>query len=124
MASYQDKLGAARNTHLLIDWQKKAEHGLEQYTKENCAEAQKIIGDLIAGLVAIGEVADEKTKLKQFEEAVVALNTFNDKTDGCFIETGERKDLCPLMDRIAGAAGLDPKKYGGGEGVASEWRDW
>ena len=124
MASYQDKLGAARNTHLLVDWHSKAEHGLEQYTKENCAGAQKIIDDLIARLVAIGETADENAKIKQFEIAVVALNMFNDKADGCFIETGEREDLCPLFDRIAEAAGLDPQKYGGGEGVASEWRDW
>jgi hypothetical protein len=40
------------------------------------------------------------------------------------IETGEREQLSELCNGIARAAGLDPTKYGGGEGPASEWRDW
>jgi hypothetical protein len=40
------------------------------------------------------------------------------------IETGEREDLCELIDQITIAAGMDPKNYGDGEGIADEWRNW
>jgi len=29
-----------------------------------------------------------------------------------------------LFNQIAIQAGIDPEKYGDGEGPASEWRDW
>ena len=31
---------------------------------------------------------------------------------------------CAQRNQIATAAGMDPKKYGSGEGPASEWREW
>jgi hypothetical protein len=40
------------------------------------------------------------------------------------IETGEREELCELFNLMAVDCGIDPGKYGGGEGLASEWRDW
>jgi hypothetical protein len=46
------------------------------------------------------------------------------RKDPTLIETDEREQLCELCNVVATAAGLDPKKYGGGEGPASEWRDW
>jgi hypothetical protein len=42
--------------------------------------------------------------------------------DGCFIETGEREELCNLFDDIAGAVGINVQDYP--DGIASEWRDW
>jgi len=52
------------------------------------------------------------------------LNKMNADCDGALIETAEREDLCTLLDQIAIAASIDPSKYGGGEGIATEWRDW
>ena len=40
------------------------------------------------------------------------------------IETGERKDLCELMDQISIAARLEPEEFANGEEIASELREW
>jgi hypothetical protein len=100
------------------------EDGLEQYTEENCEAAKRILDTLVSDLVALGEDAPEQDKLKKFQVAVEALNTLNDETDGSLIETGEREELCALFNIIAVKSGIDPSKYGDGEGPASEWRDW
>jgi hypothetical protein len=42
--------------------------------------------------------------------------------DGCFIETGEREELCDIFDNIADSVGIDIHTYE--DGIASEWRDW
>jgi len=54
---------------------------------------------------------------------VLSLNELDDKIDG-LIETGEREDLCELIDQITIAAGLNPENYADGEGLADEWREW
>ncbi|HYK44861.1 MAG TPA: hypothetical protein VEV83_06825 [Parafilimonas sp.] len=46
----------------------------------------------------------------------------NEEVEG-LIQTGEREHLCALIDQITIAAGMDPKNYGDGEGIADEWRD-
>ncbi|UXI69784.1 hypothetical protein [Tahibacter amnicola] len=54
------------------------------------------------------------------ETAVLAINALNDRADGGLIETGEREDLCELIDQACAWAGLDI-----GEGdVAGNWREW
>lgn len=59
-----------------------------------------------------------------FKVAVEGLNYLNDTIEG-LIETGEREDLCLLIDRIAdAAAGLKTTDYRDGEGIADEWRNW
>ena len=40
------------------------------------------------------------------------------------IETGEREELCCLLDVITEAVGLDADVYGVSVGIGSEWRDW
>jgi hypothetical protein len=80
--------------------------------------------NLIDKLVSLEETALENEKVELFREAVEMLNALNRENDECLIETEERQDLCLLFDNIASAAGLEPKKYGGGDGIASEWRDW
>lgn len=51
------------------------------------------------------------------------MNNLNYKVPS-LIETGEREELCDLYDRIFIESGLTPSFYGGGEGIASEWRSW
>jgi hypothetical protein len=85
---------------------------------------RKIFDDLIADLIAKGEHAAEAEKVESFRIAIEATNEMNDEFDGSFIETGERKDLWELTNVISIAAGINPDKYGGGEGLATEWREW
>ncbi|MDX6181870.1 hypothetical protein SGQ44_04980 [Flavobacterium sp. Fl-77] len=47
----------------------------------------------------------------------------NEKDEG-IIETGEREDLCELIDQITLASGLKPKDYAKGEGIADSLREW
>jgi hypothetical protein len=121
MDTYLHRLSLARRAYPFSTWQKS---GLEQYSSENCDDAQAIFDDLITELDELGENASEKAKLKKFEKAVVALNELNDRTEGALIETEEREQLCELVNEIAVQAQLDPTQYGDGEGPASEWRDW
>jgi len=120
--SYAERLNNTKEFFPFSLWATYEE--LEQYTEENCAEAEAILDRLITRLAALGEGASEAAKLQAFQEAVEALNVLNDENNGNLIETGEREELCDLFNRIAAVAGLDRAKYGQGEGVASMWRDW
>jgi len=119
--SYASDLEQTKKKFPFERWQ---EMELEQYTKRNCDRASAIIQKLVGALISIGPEASEAEKLGCFKEAVLALNDLNDDLDGCFIETGEREDLCLLISDICVAAGMNPEAYGDGEGPASEWRDW
>ncbi|NCU06405.1 MAG: hypothetical protein GXC73_20820 [Chitinophagaceae bacterium] len=129
--TYSEKLEQTKSVYPFNNWREaffpNEEHGLEgmeQYSEENCSAAETILDRLIADLNTIGVDAPEEQKVKLFQTAVEGLNELNDENDGCLIETGEREDLCELFDQIAIAAGIDPDKYGDGDGIASEWRDW
>lgn len=97
--------------------------GLEQYTQENCDQAQAVFDNLLYKLTELGEMAPENTKVEMFKEAILSLNDLDEEIEG-LIETGEREDLCALIDEITIAANLIPSDYGRGEGIADEWRDW
>ena len=105
-------------------WRASYKDGLEQYTEENCAAAERILDTFISDLVALGEDAREEDKMQTFQVAVEALNTLDDESGHSLIETGEREELCEFFYVVAEKAGIDAKKYGDGEGPASEWRDW
>jgi hypothetical protein len=122
--TYQNKLNEAKKYYPFENWREAFNDGLEQYTQENCDKAKKIFDDLILGLINIGEDASEQEKVKLFKAAILETNDLNTECDDGLIETGEREDLCELTDKISIACGLDPKKYGDGEGLASEWREW
>ncbi len=107
-----------------MKWKERFEGELEQYAPANRKEAQAIFDKLIDALLELGASAPEEKKLELFKTAIVATNRLNDKLDGSLIETEEREELCELTNKIALACGLDPKRYGDGEGPASEWRDW
>ena len=120
MPEYLNKLSATKAQYPFKRW---AESGLEQYTEDACAAFARVFDTLISELGSQGEAASEADKLECFHRAVVALNTINE-TDESLIETGEREDLCELCNIVAVAAGMNPEDYGGGEGPATEWRDW
>jgi hypothetical protein len=121
---YEARLLEIKENYPFIRWQTYKDNGLEQYTKENCEAAKHILDTLLSNLVALGEDARERDKIQKFQVAVEFLNSLNDETDGSLIETDEREELCELLNMIAAKAGIDPNKYGDGEGPASEWRDW
>ncbi len=120
--TYEDKLHAAKTKYPFARWHKGLEHGLEQYPLENCDKMERVFDDLIADLALKGEAASVEDKVESFRVAIESTNEIADETD--MVETGEREDLCELTNVISGAAGLDFKDYGGGEGLASVWRDW
>ena len=99
------------------------EHGMKQYSTENCEAIEMIFDELIADLKLLSTDATAEDKVLLFKYAVLATNSMNERIDG-FIETGEREDLCELMDQITIAAGLEPEEFADGEGIASEWREW
>ncbi|MEO3405964.1 hypothetical protein AAFN85_18775 [Mucilaginibacter sp. CAU 1740] len=124
IVTYQDKLNQCKSTYPFTQWRKMVDDGLDQYTEENCNKAKTIFDNLISGLIKAGEAATEKQKVELFEKAVTSLNRLNDKIDGSLIETGEREELCALIDKITIAAGLNPDDYGDGGGIADKWREW
>lgn len=120
MNDYRRALDATKSAYPFQRW---AESDLPQYTPQACEAVAHVFDRLIDELDALGPAADEAAKLAAFKKAVVTLNAMNEEDDG-LIETGEREDLCELVNAIATAAGLDPAQYGDGEGPASEWREW
>lgn len=120
MDTYARRLNAVKDDYPFARWRQLYHEGLEQYTKENCDKAESIFDKLIAKLIALGPNAPEKKKVALFQQAIEATNDL----DAEVIETEEGAELRALTDRITEACGLDPKDYGGGEGLASEWRKW
>ncbi len=120
---YQNKLLATKEFYPFDRWRANYKDGLTQYTKENCDKTRKVFDDLITSLIEQGENTSEEQKKQLFKTAILKTNQLNDEIEG-LIETGEREDLCELTDKITIACGLDPLKYGSGEGLASEWREW
>ena len=105
----------------IMRWVEKSEDGLEQYSKENCKQAEAIILDLTKELRGL-KPGNVLVKEELIKHCVLKLNKFNDSLDGCFIETGEREELSDLFDNIADAIGLNVQDYP--DGIASKWRDW
>lgn len=96
---------------------------MEQYTEENCNQAKGIFDNLISKLITLSEKGNKIEKEKYFEIAIKSLNRLNEKDEG-IIETGEREDLCELVDQITIASGLNPKDYPEGQGISDLWREW
>ncbi|PJJ53254.1 hypothetical protein [Hymenobacter chitinivorans] len=120
MSTYADQLHAVKARYPFPRWGKNYDRGMLRYSPANCAAMQDAFDTLITDLIALGEHAPEAQKVAAFKTAIEATNVRNQG----MIETGEREDLCDLTYHISVAAGLDPSKYGNGEGLASEWREW
>jgi hypothetical protein len=123
MSNYAAALHATKEFYPFARWAESSEV-LEQYTDENCGQAVAIFDRLIERLIALDQGASEQEKLGAFQKAVQALNDLDEENGNMLIESGERDELCDLTNRIATAAGLDPRNYADGEGPASLWRDW
>lgn len=120
---YHNRLLATKEAYPFSRWRENFDEGLEQYTEENCKKVATVFDNLINSLISLGENASEEQKVQLFKIAILKTNELNNEIDG-LIETGEREDLCELTDNITIACGLDPNKYGDGEGLATEWREW
>lgn len=105
-------------------WHAYFNDGLEQYTRENCDKAQKIIEELITALLDLGLDVPEKYKARQFEIAVKKFNDLNKENDFCLIESGEREDLVLLFQELARVCDIDTANYGDGNDITSKWREW
>lgn len=121
--AYKEQLEATKEYYPFDNWREAYDEGLEQYTEENCNKTQAVFDQLIAALISLGKDAKEVDKVELFKTTVLSLNQLNEEVDG-LIETGEREDLCELIDQITIAAGMNPKDYAGGEGIADQWRNW
>jgi hypothetical protein len=122
--TYQEKLLKCKAGYPFTRWRKSFDDGFEQYTEANCNKAKNVFDGLLDKLIKLGEQGSEEQKTAFFKEAVLTLNALNEEEDETLIETGEREELCELINQITGASGLNPKDYGDGEGLASEWREW
>lgn len=106
------------------NWRVFIKEGSNKFTNDNCKKAQVIMDKLIDELIKLGKDSSEKNRVSKFEIAVKKYNKLNGENYYPLIETVERDELCELFYLIAEAAGIDNSKYGGGEGIASEWREW
>lgn len=120
MPEYEEKLATAKTAYPFMLWE---QSGLDQFSEETCNAFADIFDRLIVKLVHLGKNAADVAKLEAIHDAVIDLNALNEKGQN-LIETDEREDLCELINSITVAAGLEPAQYGGGEGPASEWREW
>jgi len=122
--SYPERLNKAKDLYPFKKWRENFfEFEMLQYTEENCNTAKDIFDNLIIKLTELGENGNKKDKETCFELAIKSLNKLNEKDEG-IIETGEREDLCELIDQITLASGLNPREYAKGEGIADLWRKW
>ena len=122
--SFSEKLNKTKELYPFKKWREAFfDYEMEQYTEENCNAAKAIFDNLIDKLIDLGENGNEKEKIALFEKAVLSLNELENKVEG-LIETGEREDLCELIDQITIASGLKPNDYADGEGLADLWREW
>lgn len=123
MDSYTKSLEACKELFPFDYWVQDYNDGLGSYSPENARIIESVFSGLIQALIALGCSAKQTEKIGQFESAVARLNLINRETPG-LIETMEREEFCELFDEIGRAAGIDVKEFGGGEGIATEWRDW
>lgn len=59
---YESILNETKKYYPFAKWREAYDHGLTQYTQENCDKAKEIYDDLIEGLATIGEKPVKKRK--------------------------------------------------------------
>ncbi|MDG1101445.1 MAG: hypothetical protein P8N29_09575 [Saprospiraceae bacterium] len=82
-----------------------------------------VFDELIADLKVLPNESTVEDKVYLFKYSVLANNTMDARIDD-LIETGEREDLCELMDQISITIRLELEEFANGEGIASELREW
>ena len=111
-SDYERAIVASRSHFLFDHWPAHAR-----------SSVKAVFEQLLVELIAAGKDAPESRKLECFERAVSALNTIH-RRDRSVIETSEVEQLVDIGNHIAKAAGLEPQKYGDGEGPLSAGREW
>ena len=86
------------------------------YPLEKVEECGRIIDEFLA---AMAGARGEPAILAVVKKTVLALNELNDECGGSLIETGQREDLCDLIERAANQAGLATD-----EDITEQWREW
>lgn len=102
-------------------WNEKYQDGLEQYTPQNCKKAETIFSNLLDSLETNKNLPELK-KIELIKLSIIQFNELNNSLGGCFIESGEREEICDIYDNIADVIGIDSMRYE--DGIASEWREW
>jgi hypothetical protein len=84
----------------------------------------KLLREFIESLHNLGQDAEETQIIECVKNVVSSLNSLNDETDGCLIETYEREKLCAYIEYAARKSGLKGPE-GGPEGdITEQWRMW
>ena len=86
------------------------------YPLEKVDQCGRIIDDFLA---AMADARGEPAIMAEVRKTVLALNKLNDECGGSLIETGQREDLCDLIERAANQAGLETD-----EDITEQWREW
>lgn len=121
---YKERLEQNKAYYPFETWEDNfLEYDMTQYTTKNCQAAKRVFDNLLSGLSTLGERGTEREKIALFKKAIYALNQLSNEVEA-LIETGEREDLCLLIDKITVVAGLNPADYAQGEGLADLWREW
>jgi len=86
-------------------------HDLDRLTyqgKKGLATIKAPIFRLLDDLRQLEESASVDRIVELFKKCVLELNSANIPYEGDLIATDECEELCPLLDRIALAVGVDP----------------
>ncbi|MGH9936866.1 MAG: DUF5713 family protein, partial [Blastocatellia bacterium] len=90
------------------------------YTQKHVDRLSEIIDDFLASLEKTPEAQKNEYIMDAVKKTILRLNELNEECDGSLIETGQREDLCKLIDLAARDAGLESSAYD----ITYEWRDW
>ncbi len=90
------------------------------YTQKHIDKCEKILNDYIDSLISLEEPKSDKEILKCVKKVVEQLNKLNEKCEFALIETDQREELVPFIQKAAEIAGI----ASGDDDVTGEWRDW
>jgi len=83
------------------------------YTQKHVDRLSEIIDDFLASLEKTPEEAGQNEYIMDaVKKTILNLNELNEETDGNLILTGQREDLCKLIDLAAS------------HDITYEWREW
>ena len=95
------------------------QHGDVGYTQKHVDRCVKILDRYLNALKRICESGQDEKILREAKNAVLDLNSLNEKCDGALLETDQREQICELMIVAAKHAGLTLE----GD-FTEEWREW
>jgi hypothetical protein len=90
------------------------------YAQKHVDRCSAIIDDFLASLEKTPETQKNKYIMAVVRKTILRLNKLNERCDGNLIETGQREDLCKLVNSVARHAGLESSA----DDITYEWREW